>query len=118
MKKIMLGLAFAAASALAAHAQTEQSAGEVKISQVECEALWNQLSPDGSPISEAQAGSHVLDFKAANPDGDTTLEQDEFSKACDAGLVKSSAASGAGAGESGAAAPDAAAPAAPSAPAQ
>jgi hypothetical protein len=114
MKKIMLGLAFAAASSLAAYAQTEPSAGsagEMKITQVECEALWSQLSPDGSPITEAQAGTHVSDFKAANPDGDTTLEQDEFSKACDSGLVKSSAASGAGAGESGAADPGAAAPA-------
>ena len=35
MKKIMLGLAFAAASTFAAYAQTEQSAGEVKISQVD-----------------------------------------------------------------------------------
>jgi hypothetical protein len=87
MKKIMLGLA-----------------------QVECESLWKQLSPDGAPISEATAGTYVSDFKAANPDGDTTLEQDEFSKACDSGLVKSSAASGAGAGESGAADPGAAAP--------
>lgn len=112
MKKIMLGLAFAAVSTLAAYAQTEQSAGEVKISQVECESLWKQLSREGAPISEAQAGSYVTDFKAANPDGDTTLEQDEFSKACDGGLVKSSAASGAGAGESGAADPGAAAPSA------
>ena len=111
MKRIMLGLALAAASALAAHAQTEQSAGEMKLSQAECESLWSQLSPDGAPISEAQAGTHVTDFKAANPDGDSTLEKAEFSKACDDGLVKSSAASGAGAGESGAAPESGSAPA-------
>jgi hypothetical protein len=108
MKKIMLGLAFAAASTFAAYAQTEQSAGEMKLSQAECESLWSQLSPDGAPISEAKAGTHVTDFKAANPDGDSTLDKTEFSKACADGLVKSSASSGAGAGESGAADPGAA----------
>jgi hypothetical protein len=110
MKKIMLSLALAAASTAGAYAQTEQSAGEMKLSQSECQSLWSQLSPDGAPITEVQAGSHVTDFKAANPDGDNTLEQDEFSKACDDGLVKSSAATGAGAGESGAADPAAPAP--------
>lgn len=102
MKTILLSLALAAASTLGAYAQTDQSAGEMKLSQVECESLWSQLSPDGAPISEAQAGSHVTNFQAANPDGDGTLEKDEFSKACDDGLVKSSAATGAGAGETGA----------------
>jgi len=103
MKKIMLSLALVAASTVGAYAQTDQSAGEMKISQAECESLWSQLSPDGAPITEAQAASYVTNFKAANPDGDNTLEQDEFSKACDDGLVRSSAASGAGAGDSGSA---------------
>jgi hypothetical protein len=43
----------------------------------------------------------VTDFKAANPDGDKTLEKNEFSKACAAGLVKNSASSGASSGEAG-----------------
>ncbi len=46
----------------------------------------------------------MTDFKAANPDGDTTIEKAEFSKACDNGLVKSGASSGASSGEAGTAA--------------
>jgi len=73
-----------------------------KLSQSECSALWNQANPGGAPtISEAQAQPYVTDFQAANPDGDGTLDQNEFLKACNQGLVKSSAASGASPGASG-----------------
>ena len=37
---------------------------------------------DGGPITQSQAAAYVTDFKAANPDGDKTLEKAEFSKAC------------------------------------
>ena len=47
----------------------------------------------------------MTDFKAANPDGDKTIEKAEFSKACANGLVKSGASSGAGSGEMGTSAP-------------
>lgn len=77
-----------AATALAAHAQTTMS-------QSECDALWKQANPSGAAtITESQAQPYVSDFKAANPDADGTLDQAEFSKACQQGLVKS-AASGA-----------------------
>ena len=39
--------------------------------------------------------------KAANPDGDATIEKAEFTKACNNGLVKSGASSGASSGEAG-----------------
>lgn len=106
MKRILLAGLLAAGSAMAAYAQTDpaasgQEAGVMKLSAAECASLWNQASPDGGPISESQAAAYVTDFKAANPDGDTTLEKAEFTKACDAGLVKSGASTGAGTGEGG-----------------
>jgi hypothetical protein len=78
----------------------------MKLSAAECASLWNQASPDGSPITESQAATYVTDFKAANPDGDKTLEKAEFSKACKNGLVKSGASSGASSGETGTSAPE------------
>lgn len=105
MKRILLAGFLAAGASLGAYAQTAPGQSTMKLSAAECASLWNQASPDGGPITESQASSFVTDFKAANPDGDTTLEKAEFTKACDSGLVKSGASSGAGSGEGGAAAP-------------
>ena len=104
MKRTLFATALVAGTACAAFAQTNemQDSTGVKLSQAECESLWNQASPDGAPISEAQAAPYITNFKAANPDGDTTIEQPVFSKACEDGLVKGSASTGAASGESGA----------------
>jgi hypothetical protein len=102
MKRILLAGLLSAGAAFGAYAQSDP--GTMKLSAAECASLWNQASPDGGPISESQAAAYVTDFKTANPDGDTTLEKAEFTKACDAGLVKSAASSGAGTGEAGSAA--------------
>lgn len=107
MKRLIL------ASAIAAAASFPAFAAGTKLSQAECDALWKQANPtNASTITEAQAQSFVSDVKAANPDGDGTLDKAEFSKACGQGLVKSSSAgagagssSGSGSGESGAPAP-------------
>ncbi|HET6321043.1 MAG TPA: hypothetical protein VFF87_03225 [Hyphomicrobium sp.] len=96
---VLVGL-FSAASVIGAYAQQE---GNVKMSAAECSSLWNSASPDGKPITQSQAAAYVTDFAAANPDGDKTLEKGEFMKACNKGLVKSSAASGASSGEAGSA---------------
>jgi len=107
MKRLILASVFAIAASCGANA-----AGQ-KLTQAECDALWKQANPtNAKTITEAQAQGFVSDVKAANPDGDGTLDRAEFSAACGKGLVKSSSAgagsssSGAGAGESGAAAPD------------
>jgi hypothetical protein len=105
MNRILLAGVLAAGTSLAAYAQTDPAQSEMKLSAAECGSLWNQASPDGGPITESQAAGYVTDFKAANPDGDTTIEKAEFSKACANGLVKSGASSGASSGEGGAAAP-------------
>ena len=103
MKRIVLAGLLCLGTAFGAYAQTDQ--GAMKLSKAECASLWNQASPDGGPITESQAAAYVTDFKAANPDGDKTLEKAEFSKACANGLVKGSASTGAGAGEMGSEAP-------------
>ena len=105
MKRILLAALLSAGAAFGAYAQTDPAQRAVKLSAAECASLWNQASPDGGPISESQAAAYVTDFKAANPDGDKTLEKAEFSKACDNGLVKSGASSGASSGEMGTSAP-------------
>jgi len=100
MLRIFIAGTLAAGTAFAAYAQDNN---EVKLSQVECEALWNQVSADGAPITESQAAPYISNFSAANPDGDNTIEKDEWAKACDDGLVRSAGATtGAGAGEGGA----------------
>lgn len=100
MKSLAAASALILAASSGAYAQTESM---TKLSQAECTSLWSQASPNGNPITESQAAAYLTDFKAANPDGDTTIEKDEFSKACDNGLVKSAASTGASAGESGSA---------------
>jgi hypothetical protein len=84
-RALLIGVLGASLS-VAVHAQTTMS-------QSECDALWKQANPSGAAtITEAQAQPYVSDFKAANPDGDGTLDQTEFSTACQQGLVKSAAA--------------------------
>ena len=86
-RALLLGVLGASLS-VAVHAQTTMS-------QSECDASWKQANPGGgATITEAQAQPYVRDFKAANLDGDGTLNQTEFSTACDQGLVKSAAAGG------------------------
>ena len=100
MKRVLLAGLLSSAAAFGAFAQAAEP-GTMKLSAAECASLWNQASPDGGPITQQQAAAYVTDFKAANPDGDTTIEKAEFSKACDSGLVKSGASTGAGTGEAG-----------------
>ena len=61
MKVILLAGVFAASTAFGAHA-----AG-TKLTQAECDTLWNQANPSGAAtITQAQAQPYVTDFKAAN----------------------------------------------------
>ena len=50
-------------------------------------------------ITKSQAQPYVTDFKAADPNGDGSLDQTEFSAACKNGLVKGTASTGAATGE-------------------
>jgi hypothetical protein len=96
MKVILLAGAIVASTAFGAYAAGTQ------LSQAECDTLWNQANPKGAPtITQAQAQPYVTDFKAANSNGDSSLDQKEFSAACKSGLVKGSGSSGAASGDPG-----------------
>jgi hypothetical protein len=96
MKNIIVASIIAVGLASGASA----ASGE-KLAQAECDALWMKAGATEGKLSESAAAAYVTDFKAVNPDGDTTLEQDEFRNACNQGMIKSSAATGASAGTSG-----------------
>jgi hypothetical protein len=97
MKVILLAGAFAASTAFGAYA-----AAGTQLSQAECDSLWNQMNPANAPaVTESQAKPYVTDFKAANPDGDGSLDRNEFATACSNGLVKGSSSSGAASGDAG-----------------
>ncbi len=81
-----------------------QAGGMKKLSQAECTNLWHKANPDNAAgVTESQAAPYVSNFKAANPDGDTTIDSKEWVAACNAGLVKSSASTGGSSGSSGSA---------------
>lgn len=88
--------------AMAQTSTTAAPTSEMQLSQSECTNLWQQANVDKAEgLTEAQSRSYVTDFKAANPDGDTTIDQAEWMTACSKGLVKSSSSTGTSAGEAG-----------------
>jgi hypothetical protein len=109
MKCITLAVAGAAAifaNVAIAGAATNSPDSAMRLSQSECTNLWQQANPTNAKgLTESQSAPYVTDFKAANPDGDTTIDANEWMTACNNGLVKSSSGSGASPGESGAAKP-------------
>lgn len=108
MKEIILAataafcLGATSAAAQSTNPANPSAAGATKLSQSECTSLWQQAnSSGGAGLTQAQAAPYVSDFKAANPDGDTTIDQNEWMAACNKGLVRSSSSSGASSGTSG-----------------
>jgi Tfp pilus assembly major pilin PilA len=88
MRHLLVASALALAAATGAHGAEGQ-----QLSQAECDALWMQANPtNAEKISESAASAYIADVKAVNPDGDGTIEKDEFASACTQGLIKSSAA--------------------------
>lgn len=101
MKKLAIASALVVLSTTGVCAQTPQKS-PTKLSQAECDSLWNQANPsNAATISQSQASNYVSDFKAANPDNDGSLDKAEFSKACNMGLVRGSGSTGASPGSSG-----------------
>jgi hypothetical protein len=101
---IIAAVAAVSLGSTGASAQTatpSNSPNNMKLSQSECTALWQQAKGTSAGLTSAQASPYVSDFKAANPDGDATIDQNEWLAACNKGLVKSSSSSGASSGTSG-----------------
>jgi hypothetical protein len=105
LKRIMTGAAVLAGVALFAGPTVSQAASPsgAKLSQAECDTLWNQANPSNSPtLSKSLALPYVKDFKNVDADNDGTISQAEFNKGCQDGLVKSSGGmSGSSSGTSG-----------------
>jgi hypothetical protein len=89
--------------AMAQTTPSPSTPGAMKMSQAECQAAWNKLdSAKSGNVAQAQAQSHVTDFKAVDTNADGKLSQTEFQSGCDKGMVRSSATTGTGSGASGA----------------
>jgi hypothetical protein len=94
------------AGPLAAQTSTTSKApsGAMKMSQSECDTVWNKLdSSHSGNVAQAQASGSITDFKKADLNNDGKLSRTEFQQACSSGLVKSSSTTGAGTGTTGAA---------------
>jgi Ca2+-binding EF-hand superfamily protein len=108
LKAFRTGSAIVAAVVLGglAYAQTsppsKQGSGATKLSQAECQSLWNTLDTSKSGnITAAQAQPYVTDFKAVDTNNDGKLSLTEFQAACNRGQVHASATTGSGSGSSG-----------------
>lgn len=105
MKTILAAtLAAATLSFGVAQAQTAPAAkpGTMQLSQSDCTNLWQQAGAGSTGgLTEAQAKPYVQDFKMVNPDGDTSIDQNEWMAACGKGLIHSSSGAGASTGTSG-----------------
>lgn len=76
---------------------------KMKMSEAQCESIWHKANPGNkAKISESEAKAYISDINAVNKDKDGTIERAEFMRACDMGLVKSTATTGgsSGTGES------------------
>ena len=97
-------ITLAAAGAAALFANVAIADAATHLSQSECSTLWQQANPSNAKgLTESQSAPYVSSFKAANPDGDTTIDVNEWNAACKKGLVKSTSSSGASSGDTGAA---------------
>lgn len=107
MKAITLAAMGAAAifsSVALADTATKSTNSPTRLSESECTKLWQEANPSGAKgLTESQSARYISNFKAANPDGDMTIDASEWNSACQKGLVKSLSSSGASTGESGAA---------------
>lgn len=103
LKSMLASTAILAGAALIVSAAGIQAAtAAMKLSQAECDTLWNQANPsNGATISMSQAQPYVSDFKSVDVDNDGSISQVEFRKGCNNGLIKSSSSSGSSSGTSG-----------------
>jgi hypothetical protein len=92
LKILTVGAAFAL-GIVSAQAQ----APDPQLSAAECAVLWQEVSVDGS-LAENDADDIVVDFEAADEDGDGELTLSEFVAACADGNVRGTSTTGPGAG--------------------
>jgi hypothetical protein len=103
MKKLAAATVCAAlAAAVSGPALAQTADSEMRLSQAECQALWEKADASQSgALTSAQAKPYVMDFKTADANGDAKLTSSEFLQACQKGIVSDSASTGSGAGSAG-----------------
>jgi hypothetical protein len=67
-------------------------AADVAVPPEKCKAAWSMASPGGDTIAKGAVTPVVLDFTMVDSNKDGAIDQDEFNKACSAGLVKANEA--------------------------
>lgn len=96
-----LALIIGIGTAVAQTSSTPGAAGAQKLSDAQCQQIWSKLdSANAGSVSQTQATTYVSDFKQADANNDGRLSSSEFTSACQRGLVRDSAATGAGSGSS------------------
>jgi hypothetical protein len=63
-------------------------AANVAVPADKCDAAWHMASPGGDAIASGANVPLVLDFTMVDTNKDGSINKDEFSKACSAGLVQ------------------------------
>lgn len=108
LRKIAGTFVLLAAGSVVALAQTSgttggsSTGGAMKMSQSECESMWNQADSTGSgALSQTQAQNYVTNFSGVDANSDGRLTRTEFMQGCSNGLVQRSATTGGGTGASG-----------------
>ena len=105
LKAITMTGAMIVLGAAAALAQTSgaTTGGAKQMTSAECQSVWSKAAGSGATgsLTETQAQAYVQDFKRADTNQDGTLSNAEFTTACQQGMVRDSATTGAGSGGSG-----------------
>ncbi|MEZ5818611.1 MAG: hypothetical protein R3D44_16155 [Hyphomicrobiaceae bacterium] len=99
---LLLGVATAAAQTAGTTGSAGSKAGGQQMTQAECQAIWSKADASSAgSLTETQAQPYVTNFKSADTNGDKKLSSAEFLAACQHGMAKSTATTGAGSGTSG-----------------
>jgi hypothetical protein len=70
-----------------------------QMTQAECQSLWSRADAGSAgSLTEAQAQPYVTNFSSADTNSDGRLSSDEFLAACQQGMVRDTATTGAGTG--------------------
>lgn len=68
-----------------------------QLSSAECQQVWNKVNPQAKPsVSGSDVQAHVTDLKKVDTNGDNMISSQEFTSACQQGMVKQASAGSSG----------------------